>query len=403
MSKKGKRDREGCCRFHSILIASMVLVLLVPSIYPAQETTQETTISMNMLLPPHSPAFTVLGIEPESVERPGNPTDFAISVLQAIDSLTTLPRDYAAEFTPYWWNKQEPVNTNEFVFGKDPWQNFLQTATISLAFSTRPYPTGDTSDIFMGVGLRCSILRGEINPDYREKLKDALNDFNDFYAEKTKELMDQDTIRTRLKADLEKVETEEEEDSIITLISEREDTLKHQFLKELLTNPNYAAFFEKFDRNVENAAERIRYHRIGPVLDLAGAGIVDFPQAVFKDAQFSRWGAWITGGYGWQKFSTLGVLRHLGNLTEPERSRLGLGIRGIWDATDKLSLSGEGLIYKYWDPDDPEWHSRGRIIIDFALWKNNIVSLSVALEEGKLAPSVSFKQGIGSQRPFSTQ
>src|SRR5262245_42359826 len=58
--------------------------------------------SFNSLRTPTSPAFTLLGIEPTSVERPNTPSSLAASLLNQTAGFSTLPRDYALEFSPYW-------------------------------------------------------------------------------------------------------------------------------------------------------------------------------------------------------------------------------------------------------------------------------------------------------------
>src|SRR5206468_3577701 len=56
----------------------------------------------NQLRTPTSPAFVVLGVTPTAVERPNTPADIAFSILNSSGALTSLPKDVAIEFSPYW-------------------------------------------------------------------------------------------------------------------------------------------------------------------------------------------------------------------------------------------------------------------------------------------------------------
>jgi hypothetical protein len=66
---------------------------------------QEKEISLNDLQVPSSPAFILLDAAPTSVEKPTSTKAFALSILNSINENSGLPKDYAVEFTPYWFIK----------------------------------------------------------------------------------------------------------------------------------------------------------------------------------------------------------------------------------------------------------------------------------------------------------
>ncbi len=58
--------------------------------------------SFNSLRTPTSPAFTVLGVEPNSVERPNTPSSLALSLQNLSSDFKSLAKDFAVEVSPYW-------------------------------------------------------------------------------------------------------------------------------------------------------------------------------------------------------------------------------------------------------------------------------------------------------------
>ncbi|MBT3270364.1 hypothetical protein HN371_24690 [Candidatus Poribacteria bacterium] len=59
------------------------------------------TKTLDGLRAPDSPAFTLLGVETTSVARPNTPKAFAATLASAFGDGTTIPKNYALEFSPY--------------------------------------------------------------------------------------------------------------------------------------------------------------------------------------------------------------------------------------------------------------------------------------------------------------
>ena len=74
----------------------LMLTLLISLPAATQEPTRPADLST-----PDSPAFTALGVTPQTVARPSTPVTFAASLLNAVDDQGKLQNGVALDFTPY--------------------------------------------------------------------------------------------------------------------------------------------------------------------------------------------------------------------------------------------------------------------------------------------------------------
>ncbi|HTD93230.1 MAG TPA: hypothetical protein VK644_05440, partial [Chitinophagaceae bacterium] len=81
-----------------LLLTSVFLAILGSAI--AQPTVKDTSITLDILRAPVSPAAALAGIAPSEVEKPTDPTAFMISLQQATNNFSQLPKSYAIDFTP---------------------------------------------------------------------------------------------------------------------------------------------------------------------------------------------------------------------------------------------------------------------------------------------------------------
>jgi hypothetical protein len=127
---------------------------------------QKDSVSLDQLQVPSSPAFNILDISPNSIERPKNPTDFALALGNATSGFSTIPKNYAMEFAPFWIFGKKTATYDDFVANK-PGKNILQTAVVS--FGTRDAKSIVDSSEFrkVAVALKFSIWRGELGSDFK--------------------------------------------------------------------------------------------------------------------------------------------------------------------------------------------------------------------------------------------
>jgi len=158
-------------------------------------------------------------------------------------------------------------------------------------------------------------------------------------------------------------------------------------------------------RNVKGIISKLRLRRIGWKLDIAGGMVADFPQRVFDDGSINRWGAWLTGGYEWRKWSTLSVFRYMGNRNDSDESSFDFGGRIIFDNYKQFSLSTEAVYRKFPNRSINDNKKRIALLFDYAIAKNKSISFTFGRDfEGKqsgdLISLVNILLGFGSKRPF---
>ncbi len=124
-----------------------------------------------------SPAYVVLGVEPENIQRPNSPNDFIAGVQSALVNNRLQP-NFAMETTPYYWGKKKPdskkFDVYNYISNKDFWTNLASSITFSFAtspsdsftFGKIPVGTG------LGIGMHMQLFSGNISRHVKENLGD---------------------------------------------------------------------------------------------------------------------------------------------------------------------------------------------------------------------------------------
>ncbi|HKO98837.1 MAG TPA: hypothetical protein VJU86_17690 [Pyrinomonadaceae bacterium] len=131
---------------------------------------------------PESPAFTVLGVTPETVTRPTTPREFATSLLNGVDQRGNFQTGLALDFVPFltFFGDQ----TSLFSYKRSRLERFL--ARTQLSFATTKGATTEDKSARLALGVRLTLLdKGdprldeELNNCYRDALNDPrLDDFD---------------------------------------------------------------------------------------------------------------------------------------------------------------------------------------------------------------------------------
>src|SRR5438046_2066040 len=88
---------------------------------------------------PESPAFTALGVAPQTVSRPAAPTTFATSLLNAVDDQGKLQNGLAIDFTPYLVFQGHKLTITRYRESSTAgeWRRILARTNVSLATTKR--------------------------------------------------------------------------------------------------------------------------------------------------------------------------------------------------------------------------------------------------------------------------
>jgi len=300
------------------LLFALALVPALPVFgQPAAPGTTEIE-PISSLKTPASPAFTLLGIEPASVERPGAPSDFAVTLIDHAKEPASF-KNFAIEFGPYWLARHSSLTWQDDI-KRNVVQSITRTATISAATAqttTTPATTG------LGMGLRTLLWSGALS----QNTQDAIKKLADSLSVQGATFLALMYKGGRGELDLALKNG--------TLSPDKYDEAKRALMETVLKSPEFA-------KATRSATDPI-VSREGFTLDVAVASTWDFPGNNWESRRFRKWGAWTTSGWQSGGWTTLGVLRYIHDgQVAAETNAIEAGARGIY-STDQSALSLEYL------------------------------------------------------------
>lgn len=138
---------------------------------------QEDTLSLKDLEVPNAPGFILLDKAPSTIERPKSTKAFVLSVLNAFDSGNGIPKNYAVEFTPFWFFRHPRMTAYKYAglnADKDRQRVFsqLQRLSVSAAFVSGNDTATAQAVNNLALGLRANLLTWRSRSDI-EDLKAA--------------------------------------------------------------------------------------------------------------------------------------------------------------------------------------------------------------------------------------
>jgi len=384
--------------FMLVILAVVLLALMMPGRATGSDGEQDTTkTSFDLLMPPSSPAFILLGIEPSAVERPGTPSDLALTVTNHTDNFSTIPKNFAMDFAPYWTFFGNHISFRDFE-ADNVSSNFLQTLFLSFATSTDEDENQDTSTTSVAVGLKFSVLRGDFDTKFKKQLNEVKTDLDQWTMNFGRKFDDKKTADSALD-DLEKkreaaVFGSLERREIMDKIDEREEVLKKELLAEM----------SEEKKALEKKIGQVRFRRTGWKMDIAAGASMDFVGNDFDNGDFKRWGLWFTFGREYAGLSALGVFRYLGNENDSDLSTLDVGGRLILDNSKKFSLSTE-FVYRSFPNTDNDDEYRFAFEFDYSIGRSKTLAFTFGRDfegrqSGNLLSMINFVMGFGTERPF---
>lgn len=133
-----------------------------------------------------APAYVILGVEPENIQRPNSPTEFMANAHSAIVNKRLQP-NFALETSPYYWGKKKPAskkfNILDYVFSNQFGENLARSITFTFATSpTDSFTFGSrTPGTGMGIGIHLQLFQGRADKNLsgwieKSRLKSLIND-----------------------------------------------------------------------------------------------------------------------------------------------------------------------------------------------------------------------------------
>lgn len=299
--------------------------LLTPALLMSQE-------KLNSLKAPSSPASSILGVQPTTVLSPKSYQTLETAIYSNFTSnySPVIPNDFALEFTPYWAINNS-LSLDEYLFPKSGFDQFIRNSSFSIA-STQNFILGDsTATNSLAFGYRTTFYFG--NKNDREKIlkfevsSDRNKNIYNRIGVKAEKLGIDSKIENKvdflgeIKSTIfetyQMYENAEEAERLTNKILLDSDTLP-QLDKN---NPN--EFVDKFmdlvDRNLKgdflyNEYKGYIRERQGFAMDVAYAGLINFPTNNFEFSFMPRQSFWITPTYKFKDklnfLKVMGVLRY---------------------------------------------------------------------------------------------
>ncbi len=355
------------------IIQVLFIGLLFYGLPGRAQVTVDTTIRLDLLKSPASPAFNILGIAQSDVERPADLNAFALSIQNATNNFTSIPESYAFQIAPFLMGRKK-YSLNQFDNNQ---HTFKQSFQFSAGY-THIGPKGkeDVDSLKttkLGLGIKFSLIRPRWTAETRNKytvLRQAqvqLIAERRAYEEKHPQysLLKEKKQRLQLlemKDSLNEVQLKEF-NQLIRDIREMEELIGEEYNDVLPDGAAYAA--------ARKASSAFKTERVGFFLDFSGGMAFDFPDNRFNNSNVYRAGMWLTGGNenGNKGISSLFILRYLYNPTTlfaapsgllkgGKLSTFDMGGRFLLDVSrEKFVLSAEALYRSILGSStlDPSW------------------------------------------------
>jgi hypothetical protein len=402
------------------------LLFSVLFVYTAEAQTipvvKDTSISLDLLRGPVSPAANLAGISPSDIEKPTDAAGFMVSLQQATTNFSQLPKSYAVDFAPGLLFKPGNLTIDRYLSNTFH-DNFNQSFTLSAAVRVLEADEEDSLSLAktkLAMGFKFSVLRGNVDKTGSDLLNDIvalqsiiINDAGD------------------------KIDSVAEEDSIYMNARAR----MREFADETGTRPNFTHWqsvaiqrkeaiamtvlsgYEEQLTLLKTKAVSFRIRRVGWKVDVSGGLVLDFLDQRFTRSLVSRTGLWVTGGYeGETGWSFLGIARYLYNPDKIFADEQGLinsgdihtgdlGARLIFSAPkSRFSLSSEA-IYRSVLNDSPVGSTwRLTINADYDFGQNKKLTFAFGRDfdgtvskAGNLITAIQFLAGFGSKKTIANK
>ncbi len=411
---------------HTLLIAIMSILMVCNSAIAQSDS----TIQLDQLQVPSSPAFVLLGVAPNSIERPKNPTDFTFALANATNGFTALPKNFSLEVAPFWLFSKKKPSLSSFISDK-PKYSIPQTLVLSVGTHTARSAFDSSEFTQVAVGLSLSIMRGKVGKEYKnwsdtlsmilKKENQTVEAWYDTYEKGDIELQ-------RLKARLDNADN-----ALILLL---EDSINQRTEKlHAIAEKAYQNDLVKRTTDlatIKRLAGTTDFRRYGFKMDIAAGLVMDYPFNTFQQAYLSKAGAWLTMGIEDKpnELNFLALVRFTGQFDYALKNQMGMkvsnlhhgafdiGFRLYKDFNDKFTLSYELLrrLVSYNNEKfvtsnviPPDNSNRSAFSINYKIGKNQNLSFSFGkdflqpfLQRDNLITSLSFLSGLGSLRPIGS-
>jgi hypothetical protein len=392
----------------------------------------------------------LLEISPGAVDRPTTPNDFAISLANASNNFSLMPKNYAIEILPISFFPKSKTSyskfTNDTNYVKTWNQKLLNTVTqtflVSGGFSTDESVETTTPGYIKtrsGIGFKFSLARGKIDTAFEvykhsiDEIRLQLKVLHNVADRKWETYKQTDMVYLRLASqrdtilsEMKRVSTNNalttnERDEKTNYLIKRLDELnilktiaEDEYKVKLMKEDSSALFYEA--QALKKQIELIKFKRYGWLLDVAGGTVIGFRDDNFQNSVLQQYAFWFNGGYACRQGFSFMALTRFSNLKNAYIDEQG-------NKTDKVFYDFGGKIE--FQTNDNKLAVNGEIIsrlsdgsplvrytfnAGYQVGKNQALTLSVgkafagtAQYGGNLIAALNFIKTFGSNRSLVPQ
>lgn len=328
----------------------------------------------NSIRTPNAPAFSVLGIQPTSIERPNTPADLSISLDNATEGFTSFPKNYSIEFAPYWMSRK-PLS---LTWRKDTVRSIEESLerTFSVSLATTNKKMGDKEVRGLAYGFRAFLLSGRMSGKSKNKivrLEQELAAYSKRYSKMGEELTTEFQKRHNAAT------TADEKLAIRSWYESEREQLAQLKIPML----------EEEEKEANDETQNLAPQREGLIVELAYAGAYK-NDTIKTDLKKSGYAFWITPAYVKDDYSLVGVYRHLKDSIGNKSTEY--GFRFVYTKS-RYAISLEYLKGTYQTSTTLPDRERLSMLVEYIVSKNLWIHLSFGEDN---------KNVEGTNRLFST-
>ena len=363
-----------------------LLLLTCASVYVHAQETKDLP-SLNSIRTPNSPAFSILGVQPTSVERPNTPADIAVALDNATEGFKKFPQNFSLEFAPYWMTKKPKSVTWQADTMRTVGQSLFSTFSVSAATITKEFEDKELRGL--SYGFRTLLFSGKTSKKSIQRIREIEKELDTLarhYSDMA--LAEEAALRNELRKRLKEDSTQEAKNNTLKWFNAERTRINNEKTKRI--NEEAA--------NAEGEQEEFAPQREGFIVELAYAGAYRNDTINTSSLRKGGYAFWLTPSYVKDDYSLVGVFRHLKDSLSNKSTEF--GFRFIYTQS-RYALSVEYLKGHYQSETALPDRERFSVLFEYLLDKNLWLNISLGDDNKNIQSNNSIFSSIGLKYNFS--
>jgi len=342
--------------------------------------------SFNSIRTPNSPAFSVLGVQPTSVERPNTPADLAVAIDNATEGFRKFPQNFSLEFSPYWMSKEPMALSWRDDINRSIEKSLVRTFSASLATISKEVNKKEVRGL--SYGFRTFLLSGKTSDKSItaiEQLEKKLASFSAQYAESA--AAEERSVQLEFFKKIREASDEAEKETAKQWYEEQRKRI--QGVKE--------KWLADQDAKIQDDKQVFAPQREGLFVEIAYAAAYH-NDSVNADLRKAGYAFWVTPSYVTGDYSLVGVYRQVKDSLSNRSSEY--GVRFLY-TRERYALSLEYLKGEYQSETTLPNRERFSLLFEYLISNNLWATLSLGEDNKNIQETQSIFSTVGIRYNFS--